>query len=127
MNEDHKEKKELEEYGKVLDIEDARARMYFEYSELIPLLRYAPIALAKNYSRFENDLLKAQRLFTEKTEYDPSIFGIIKDRWAREITAAKRLSENGTIDPSIVANKYMKINNEITPNDFDYHVWDIFR
>jgi hypothetical protein len=113
------EKEELEKHGIELEIMNARYAMFLEYKDMLKYLNYPPITLKSNLKKFNNDVLKASQLISEKKEYDESLFGRIRTKWSKQLTEAEKFSKNWKASSRSAAEEYVKKNPSVSLSDFD--------
>jgi len=113
------EREELEKHGIELEVLDARWAMYLEYKEILKFLNYPPLTLKSNIKKFNNEILKASQLINEKKEYDESLFGRIRKKWAKQLEEAEKFSKNWKSSSREAAEEYVKKNPSVSLSDFD--------
>lgn len=118
MTEEEKEDKELRDYQKEIDKEEAAKKLVDEYKSLLPLMLYPPINLNKNFELFREDFLKALNDVSAEIPGDSTIMKKLSPKWRSEIEEAKSFYKDGKVEPIDATLKYMKINKKLTYMDF---------
>lgn len=118
MSEDKRDFKEEKEYAAMMEKQEGHQRMGKEYEEVSILAAYPPIVLKKNYDAFSKDVVKAFEAMVNSPKYDSSVWGKVKQKWAKEIEEAKSFYADGKTSSQDAAAAYLKKNKNVNKEDF---------
>jgi hypothetical protein len=112
------EKKEFEEYDKLLALQEAQSRFIEDFTELEDIVNFPPLNLRVHYYSFKDEMTAAYNRIPTYKKYDTNLVGKIKKKFKNQIDEALKAKEKYE-SPAAATDAYISNkNNGVTIHDF---------